>query len=344
LSAGNPNPQCIALPLTINSTQVKKDGIPALTDPDLVAPGEAGSAYVNDSTRVVGLEVGGTHIAVPLNVLWWHEVVNISMGGEHVAVTFCPLTGSSLVFDRQGIGGLELRVSGLLYDNNLIMFDATSDDSLWPQMLGQAVCGPARGQSLGTLASLQTSWAVWRELHPESRLVSDRTGYDRDYALNPYEDYWRLDAPPAFGESLPDDRRLPKELTLVVPSGSAGGVALPFRDRPSNGREALHVTAGDAEYVVFWDGPSQTGSAFFAFAEWPADFRGPNTTLTFTATSEGYMDTQTGSLWTIDGRAVSGPATGARLARHPRSFVAFWFAWTALRPDLTIYSGTASTG
>jgi len=331
------NPQCQALPLTINSTSVRKDGIPALTGPEFVSPDHPDAAYVKDSTRVVGVVLGEEALAIPLNILWWHEIVNLSIGGSFVAVTYCPLTGSSIVFDRLGIGGVELRVSGLLYDNNLIMFDKTSDDSLWPQMLGQAICGPARGQSLSRMESIETSFSAWRLLHPETQVASVRTGHDRDYSHNPYEDGWRLDSPPSFGATRPDARRSPQELTLVIPSGERGGIAFPFLDRSVTGREVLHSAVDGTEFVVFWDGPSRTAEAFFAVADWPSNFSGPQTDLTFTTTPGGYVDDQTGSTWTIEGNAVAGPGTGATLLRKTDSYVAFWFAWTVLRPELEIF-------
>ncbi len=67
--------------------------------------------------------------------------------GTQIAVTYCPLTGASMVFDREAIAGAELGVSGLIFRNNLIRWDRRSEESLWPQMLASAGCGPARASS-----------------------------------------------------------------------------------------------------------------------------------------------------------------------------------------------------
>ena len=66
---------------------------------------------------MVGFLVDGAAFAVPHNILWYHEVANLSLpdaGGQiDLAVTYCPLTGSALVFDRAVVGGAEFGVSGL---------------------------------------------------------------------------------------------------------------------------------------------------------------------------------------------------------------------------------------
>ena len=90
-----------------------KDAIPALTDPGLVPVGDPKADYLLGTDRVIGLEIAGEYIAVPHNILWWHEITNFNEVG--LAVTYCPLTGSSMVFDRRAAEGAELGVSGLLF-------------------------------------------------------------------------------------------------------------------------------------------------------------------------------------------------------------------------------------
>jgi hypothetical protein len=225
------HPQCLALAIPLNSTNVAKDGIPALSDPTFVGPDAPGAAYVNGKTRVVGIVVAGEPLAIPLNLLWWHDIVNLRRGSQDVAITYCPLTGSSISFDRAGIGGQELRVSGLLQDNNPVMFDKSDDESLWGQMSALGICGSARGRALPSVQSIETSFAEWRSMHPDTKVASSETGYDRNYSVNPYVDYWRTDAPPLFQTELPDGRLPPKQLVPAIPGGEVGGLAIPFNER-----------------------------------------------------------------------------------------------------------------
>jgi len=93
----------------------------------------------------VGVVVGDEAMAIPHNIFWHHEIVNLNTSGEQLTVSYCPLTGSSLAFDRGAVNGQEFGVSGLLYKNNLVMWNRTAEESLWVQMEGEAGCGPGRG-------------------------------------------------------------------------------------------------------------------------------------------------------------------------------------------------------
>ncbi len=77
-------------------------------------------------------------------------------------------------------------VSGLLYRRNLLLYDHETE-SLWSQLLGQAVTGPLAGTALRLLPSLQTTWSAWKQRHPGTLALSFQTGYSRDYSRDPYE-------------------------------------------------------------------------------------------------------------------------------------------------------------
>ena len=117
-----------------------KDGIRALTDPGFDDADAAGWLKADD--RVIGVTMGNESRAYPLRILDQHEIVNDVVADSPIAVTYCPLCDSALVFDRRvGDETLELGVSGLLYNSNVLMFDRRPKDakeSLWSQM------GPAR--------------------------------------------------------------------------------------------------------------------------------------------------------------------------------------------------------
>ncbi|MEN8160984.1 MAG: DUF3179 domain-containing (seleno)protein, partial [Myxococcota bacterium] len=152
-----------------------------------------------------------------------HELVNDTLGGRPILVSYCPLCGTGLVFDRR-VGGEVLRfgVSGLLYRSDLLMFDRKSE-SLWSQIGAEAVTGARRGQRLTLLRSKLVRWADWRAQHPDSRVLSRETGHRRNYDRSPYADY-------ATSEDLlfpvpPDRRYHPKmpTLGLRVAGGRARG-------------------------------------------------------------------------------------------------------------------------
>jgi len=309
------------------------DGIPALTNPSLVGPDDPGAVYVRPADRVIGLLVGGEAIAVPLNIGWWHEIVNLDVVGLNLAVTHCPLTGSSLVFERPGGGAAGFGVSGMLFMNNLVMYDRTGAPSLWPQMARGARCGSRVGTQLLMYPAVEMTWASWLALHPQTRVVSSATGHSRDYRQYPYGDYEREDNAQLLAP-IPrlDGRRPPKERVLGIVLADGSSLALPFGALRAGGeRRVVHTTVGTRTTVVFWESAAQGGGAYEPIIE--------GQSLTFRVAVDGFEDEQTASRWTLDGRAVSGPLAGTVLRPAGDVFVAFWFAWALFYPNAGLWTG-----
>ncbi|MEX0600179.1 MAG: DUF3179 domain-containing protein, partial [Rhodothermales bacterium] len=307
---------------------VPKDGIPALTDPEFVAPGEAG--YLTDDSRVIGLEIGGDMLAIPHNILWYHEIVNLNRGGEQLAVTYCPLTGSSLAFDRSAADGAEFGVSGLLFQNNLVMYDRNTEESLWPQMNREAGCGTKDGTVLEMRPIVEMTWEAWRMLHPDTRVVSANTGFSRTYSPSgyPYGNYEQTNNANLLFDMPIDERRPPKERALGIPLD--GGVAFPFGTLDRDAFTVVSTQVAGRDIVVFWDRSSRGAMAFSPVVD--------GERLQFEAREEGLFDAGTSSRWTIDGRAVSGPLEDTRLEPVAEAYVAFWFAWAAFHPETKIWN------
>jgi len=73
-----------------------RDAIPSVDDPSF------GNDYFGEpEDDVLVLEREGEARAYPVRVLDFHEVVNDSVGGRPVAVTWCPLCGAGVVYDRE---------------------------------------------------------------------------------------------------------------------------------------------------------------------------------------------------------------------------------------------------
>lgn len=310
-----------------------KDGIPALTNPSLVTPTDGGAGYLLDRDRVIGLVVDGEAIAVPLNIGWWHEVINFDIGSHRLSVTHCPLTGSSLIFDRSAAGGAQFGVSGLLYQNNLVMYDRSAQESLWPQMLRGARCGVRDGVALAMYPALEMNWAGWKALHPTTVVVSSATGNPRNYRSYPYGDYDQPDNPTLlFPMGTLDPRRPPKERVLGLPGQAGGGIGLPFGTLNKQGAvAAVELTLDNQALVVFWDQAKDGAMAF-------RKVLGAQT-LSFGVEGSDIIDRETGSRWRVDGLAVAGPLAGSRLEPLVEAFVAYWFAWAAFYPGAVLWTG-----
>ena len=317
-----------------------RDGIPALTDPDFVLPDSPAVDFLLPTDRVIGIEIDGEFVAVPHNILWWHEIADLNDYG--LAVTYCPLTGTSFVFQRDVVGGAEFGVSGLLFKNNLVMFDRTGvegEESLWPQMLGGAFSGPSEGKRLSIYPAIELEWEDWQALHPGTRVVTSQTGFERNYALYPYGNYeMENNGFTLFPTEDLDPRRPPKERVLGIPFAGGGAMVFPFGALGEVGDLAVvHTILGDGEegqggvdeILVFWDGGA---AAARAFRPWTL-----TQGLTFEVRDGAFVDVVTGSEWSIEGRAISGPLEGERLVEIPVAYVSFWFAFSELYPNPVLW-------
>ncbi|NNF28750.1 MAG: DUF3179 domain-containing protein [Gemmatimonadetes bacterium] len=321
------------------SSPVGRGGIPILDNPEFVSsePSEDND-YLEDDDRVIGLVRDGEALAVPHNILWYHEVVNLD-GEDPISVTYCPLTASSLAFRRDAIDGRRFGVSGVLFMNNLIMYDIGTGESFWPQMFGDARCGPREGTVLSRVPTWEMNWAGWKDLHPDTRVISSQVNISRDYSTNPYGDYDSIESDEfLFPQMPPLDRRRPvKERVLGLPAiATEPGIAFPFQaliDLP--GSWAVVNTTWQGEPVVlFWSDQRRGGGVFRP--------RHPTTgeVLSFRAVStSGIVDDQTGTRWDVTGRGSEGTLQGAVLEPVGEAYPAYWGAWAAFHPDTRLWLG-----
>ena len=82
-------------------------------------------------------------------------------------------------------------VSGRLYKSNVLIYDHQTE-SLWSQLMQQAVSGPLVGHKLQKIPSTRVSWQTWRKRNTDTLVLSDDTGYNRDYSIDPYQGYYRV--------------------------------------------------------------------------------------------------------------------------------------------------------
>ncbi|MFU8803821.1 MAG: DUF3179 domain-containing (seleno)protein [Bradymonadaceae bacterium] len=239
------------------------DGIPALDHlgrwnrpkPAKMVPIDEIS-YLRDRDKVLGVTIDGESRAYPHNLGWWHEIHTDQIGDVEFSVTFCPLTASGLVYPtEQSWGSFVPYVSGRLYNSNLTMWERDSDNpTSWNQMLGIAISGPLAGEHLTILPVAEMTWARWKELHPDSLVASDDTGYERDYTRYPYGDFetnhdrWVVRPTLGFG-----DEYQAKDLVLAVDGpDSSKAWPWPAMDAISD-RVVINDELDDISLVVVYD-------------------------------------------------------------------------------------------
>jgi hypothetical protein len=246
-------PSLEALADAVASGGPGKDGIPPIDRPHFVPASEAG--FLGDSEPVFGLAYRGDVRAYPQLVLVWHEIVNDTVAGQRLAVTYCPLTGTVIGFT--GVrGGPELTfgTTGNLVNSNLLMYDRQTD-SEWPQLLGTAIRGPHKGQRLGTVPLVWTSWRAWCAAHPDTQVLSTETGFLRRYGGDPYGSYtppdgYYIEGRPAFPVLATDDRFSPKDVVIGIRSGDA---TVAVHKELVRRQRSVPVTLAGTPITAVWD-------------------------------------------------------------------------------------------
>lgn len=331
-------PPSVVDPNDIFSGGPPPDGIPPIDDP-VYAPISEIDFIDNDNEGVVVVEINGEVKAFPIQILIWHEIVNDEVGGVPVTVTYCPLCNSALVFERQfGERLLDFGTSGELYQSALVMFDRQTE-SLWAHFTGQGIVGHYAGAQLQLVPAQTLGWGSFVEAFPAAEVLTLDTGADRPYGENPYVGYDDASTSPIGGFiSQPiDDAFGAKDrvvgvidengtyAVLLEDLAASGVVAIDEADRPlvilhtSGLNSALEQRAVDGGRDV-----GQTGT-FVAVAE-------DGTPLTFVRDGEMFTDAETGSTWSILGRATAGPLQGQQLQAVPH-LDTFWFSWSTYQPD-----------
>jgi len=197
-----------------------KDGIPSIDRPKFISISEA-SKQLSDIEPGLALEMGNVNRFYPFQILVWHEIVNDTINGKRVLVTYCPLCLSGIVFDPVVAGEqVEFGTSGKLWNSNLVMYDRKTD-SLWSQILGEAIVGEMTATRLEVLPSDQIRFGDWRKLHPNGEVLSRDTGATRFYGQDPYGDYYTTSGT-FFPVDKKDSRLGEKEFILgIVVNGKA---------------------------------------------------------------------------------------------------------------------------
>ena len=278
------------------------DGIPSIDKPAFIG---ADAAELRLDDLVIGFSHDGQARAYPQKIMVYHEIANDRIGDLNVAITYCPLTATAQAFKR---GNTTLGVSGQLLNSNLVMYDRNTK-SYFSQIAATGLTRQHRGKTLEEINLIWTTWKRWRSVHPNTLVLSERTGSLRNYDRDPYGSYnpiggYYAQAGTIFPVMHPSDRHHEKEMVVGA-------------------RTADH-------------------SAYFVIADLKRDR--VQATSNFVAVYDPDLDT--GYIYVTDGKAVQVlPGTGGQYEFAGASYAAgalplepaipieaFFFAWNAFYP------------
>lgn len=215
-----------------------KDGIPAILSPKFTSVADADETITPDIRGLV-VEVEGDVRFYPYNILVWHEMVNDVINDKSLLITFCPLCGSAIVFDRTVDNEvLTFGVSGKLYESNLLMYDKKTE-TLWSQIIGEAVVGTMTGKTLDVYASQVMTFADAQRKYENLKVLSTDTGERRNYSLYPYGDYDTNER--IFFPISVEDNRLPAKQIMYIVSFNDASVAFHLENLQTQGTAIVDV-------------------------------------------------------------------------------------------------------
>jgi len=170
-----------------------RDCISSVDEPEFIDVEEADKLFrtAGESAEdVIGIALSYNEVDrfYPFNMLVTREIVNDVIGGQPLAITYCPLCGTGIVFNRVHSGEtLEFGVSGMLWQSNLLMYNRSENEeniSLWSQVLGEAVLGSKTGVKLAVIPSDVVKFSDWKNNNPNGEVLdTGRIGdpYNGDY-------------------------------------------------------------------------------------------------------------------------------------------------------------------
>jgi hypothetical protein len=322
----------LAAALAVTVTAQPKLGPTSLDSPNCVHVPEARGEEPGDEELGVGRN--GEYCAYPLRMMAYHRVVNDHLGGPPILVSFDPDTGAGRVFDpvldgkaytfdtappRQGLPALKDRETG----------------SVWSVLSGEALAGPLAGKRMAVIPSLILTWERWKTLHADSWVLAEDARLSPHYTARATAVSCPL--PAALANELPRkvDTRLRAD-ALVLGIREAGHPAVyPLTNKDGRyGSQALvfEKTLGSQKLVLFSDPAAHTAAAYHPLLK--------DRHLSFVVRSEGntpqWLDRETHSTWTLEGRCAAGPLKGQSLVPID-SIRLRWYAWSASYPQSEIF-------
>lgn len=282
---------------------------PLVTDSAFVSINEVGYSE-NHLTTLISFGPDELR-AYPNAFIAKYEIINNEFGNIKYALTHCPITSSTLCFNRNIDGQiLTFKASGYLFNDNLMPTDIETG-SIWSQMMIRGVSGTHDGKVPNTLNAVETDWGTVKKHFPNARIYNEflegaEVGLDieaeptnRDF--HKYGILSGINKPTAhiFDYNLFDAKTLSIKATFI------------------NGRNVIVVGNKSLNFISSYY--VKDGIVFST---------NPDRPLNFTDSS--------GNTYNAMGLVIEGPDQGLQLD-SPKAYTAAWSAWQNFFNDLVIY-------
>jgi hypothetical protein len=238
-------------------------------------------------------------------------VINNEYGTSKYALSHCPITGSTICFDRIIEGNtLTLKASGYLFNDNLMPIDIETG-SIWSQMLIRGVRGTHDLKFPHTLNIVETDWRTVKTHFPKAKVYNEfveNAEIGVDIETEPTNrDFYRYGILSGIN-------------TIIVHTFNYDlfrGEGLQLKTTVITGKKVLVVGNEDLNFIssYFVDGKVN----YFVDSSNPFHFKD-----------------DLGNTYNAMGLVVDGPDKNLQLA-SPKAYTAAWAAWQDFFDNFKIY-------
>jgi len=210
-------------------------------------------------------------------------------------------------------------------NQNFIMQDEETG-SWWQQITGEAIFGSAKGQRLTSIAHDEVTFAVWKQEHPQGRVLRP----DDSSPWKKFSEDWEEHTAklPVLDALNPDTRLSPRTLILGLKMGGVAQ-AYPFSTIQKQSPVLDHIS--DTPVMIVLAEDKKSVRAF----ERRIDGRELEFFVKPESRSLLLVDSETGSEWDFTGRCVNGKYKGREL-KTIYSLLDYWFDWKTYNPETLI--------
>ena len=272
---------------------------------------------------VIGVEINGEAKAYPIQLIGYHHQVRDTIGHTPVMITYCTVCRTGRAFSPTVKGKNEtFRLVGMDHFN--AMFEDASTKSWWQQETGAAIAGPLKGTSLREIPSQQLTLAAWLRIYPNSSVLQPDTVYAEQY--NDLIDFDKGTIESSLEKRDSASWQFKSWVVGVVHDKYAK--AYDWNDLVSKkiiedslpGLPIMLVLERDTASFHVWN--RNVNGSYLQF------MKDNNTGM--------MKDTNTQSIWNIDGQCIEGLLKGEQL-KFVQSYQEFWHSWKTFHPDTKRY-------
>lgn len=286
---------------------------------NFAAAGKTGA----DTILVLGVAINGEAKAFPIQIIGYHHQVVDTIGNTPAMVTYCTVCRTGRVFSPVVNGQPEtFRLVGMDHFN--AMFEDARTKSWWQQATGTAIAGPLKGQSLSEIPSQQLTLAAWQRLHPNTLVLQPDSLYKEDY--DDLAGYNKGTIKGSLEKRDSASWQFKSWVIGVVHHKDAK--AYDWNDLVK--KEIIEDSLPGLPLVLALE--NDTAS----FHAWGREVKGQSLRFEKNKVQNTLTDTNTRSVWNMNGECIEGALKGSRLSTVP-AYQEFWHSWQQFHPGTAAY-------